>query len=96
MENVDKFSEMEQKIQSLEALTKEQTTQIAKMKILIKYYEEQFLLSQRRQFGASSEQSPEQLRLENIFNEAEDLAEPLLPEPTYEEVTYKRKKRVGK
>lgn len=96
METIDKISATEQKIQSLEALVKEQATQIARMEILIKHYEEQLLLAKRRQFGASSEQSPDQLRLENIFNEAEDQAEPLLPEPTYEEVTYKRKKRVGK
>lgn len=89
MENLDKFSEMEQKIQTLEALTKEQSAQIAKMEILIRYYEEQFLLAKRRQFGASSEQSPDQLRLETFFNEAEDQSEPLLPEPSYEEVTYK-------
>jgi len=66
------------------------------MEVLIKYYEEQFLLARRRQFGSSSEQSPQQLHLENIFNEAEDQAKPSLPEPVFEEITYKRKKREGK
>jgi transposase len=69
---------------------------IAKMELLIKYYEEQFLLSKRRQFGSSSEASPEQLRIDNIFNEAEEQADQTLPEPVFEEITYKRKKRVGK
>jgi transposase len=32
----------------------------------------------------------------DVFNEAEEQAEPLLPEPAIEEITYKRKKRVGK
>jgi len=63
---------------------------------LIKHYEEQFALAQRRQFGSSSERSPDQLKFENFFNEAEDQADPSLPEPTYEEIAYKRKKRVGK
>jgi transposase len=96
MEMMTQVSEMEQKIQSLERLVANQAAQIAKMEILIRYYEEQFKLAQRRRFGSSSQQSPNQLRFENFFNEAEDQADPSLPEPTYEEVTYKRKKRVGK
>jgi transposase len=89
-------SETEQKIQSLELLVANQTARIAKLEVLIQYYEEQFKLAQRRQFGSSSEQSPNQLRFENMFNEAEDQADPLSMEPTYEEITYTRKKRVGK
>jgi len=73
-----------------------QTIRIAELEALVKFYEEQFALSQRRQFGASSEQSPDQLRFENIFNEPEWLAEPSLPEPAIEEITYARKKRTGK
>jgi len=69
---------------------------IAKQGELIKFYEEQFALSQRRQFGSSSEQTPEQLRFENLFNEPEALYDPSLEEPDIEEITYKRKKRVGK
>lgn len=88
--------DMLQEIESLRTEVKAQAAQIAKMEILINYYDEQLLLAKRRQFGASSEQSPEQLRFENIFNEAEDGADQTLPEPTYEEITYKRKKRVGK
>lgn len=87
---------MEQKLHSLESIVSEQAAQITRMEILLKYYEEQLLLSKRRQFGASSEQSPEQLHFDNLFNEAEDQADQTLPEPTFEEITYKRKKSVGK
>jgi transposase len=96
METIVKASEMEQEIQSLKALAASQAEQIAKLEALVKFYEEQFALSQRRQFGRSSEQTPDQLRFENMFNEAEDQADPSLPEPTYEHISYKRKKRVGK
>jgi len=87
---------MEQKIQSLESIVKEQSTQITEMSFLIRHYEEQLLLSKRRQFGVSSEQSPDQLHFDNIFNEAEEQSDQAKPEPTFEEITYKRKKRVGK
>lgn len=88
---------MEQEIQSLKDIVASQISEISELKILVKFYEEQFKLAQRFRFGSSSEQSADQLYLfENMFNEAEDQANPLLPEPTYEEITYKRKKRVGK
>jgi transposase len=97
METMTQTTEMEQKIQSLEILVANQAAQIAKLEILIQYYEEQFKLAQRRRFGSSSEQSPKQLSLfKDMFNEAEDQADPLLAEPTCEEITYTRKKRVGK
>jgi transposase len=96
MELVAKVSDLEQKIQSLETVVSSLTAQIAKQDALIKWYEEQFKLAQRRRFGSSSEQSPDQLRFDNLFNEAEEQADPSLPEPTFEEITYKRKKRVGK
>ena len=96
METMLEVSELELKIQSLENTVARQAAQIAEMSALIKFYEEQFKLSQRRQFGSSSEQSPDQLRFDNMFNEAEDQADPSLPEPAFEEITYTRKKRVGK
>jgi len=65
--------------------------QIAELNIKLKWYEEQFRLSQQRRFGASSEKTdPEQL---NLFNEAEDTADLAKPEPTLETITYQRKKR---
>jgi transposase len=96
MESTERISEMEQKIQSLESTLASQSGLIAKQEALINFYEEQFKLSQRHRFGSSSEKSPDQLSFEYIFNEAEDQADSSLPEPTFEEITYKRKKRAGK
>src|SRR5690625_3907655 len=57
----------------------------------LKWYEEQFRLSQQRRFGSSSEKTnPDQL---SLFNEAEDTANPDVEEPTVETITYKRKKQ---
>lgn len=59
----------------------------------LKWYEEQFRLSQQRRFGSSSEKTDsEQL---SLFNEAEDTANPTVEEPTVETITYKRKKQKG-
>nr|WP_231784174.1 IS66 family transposase [Lentibacillus sp. JNUCC-1] len=59
----------------------------------LKWYEEQFRLSQQRRFGSSSEKTDsDQL---SLFNEAEDTADPAIEEPTVETVTYKRKKQSG-
>jgi hypothetical protein len=70
-------------------LAKEQ--QILELNAKLKWYEEQFRLSRERQFGPSSEKTdPEQL---NLFNEAEDIANPELEEPTLETINYQRKKK---
>ena len=90
------YAGMQQEIESLRAEVKAQAAQIAEMALIIKFYEDQLLLSKKRRFGPSSEQMPGQLRLEDFFNEAEDQADPSLPEPAYEQVTYRRKKRAGK
>lgn len=68
--------------------------QNAELDAKLKWYEEQFRLSRQKQFGPSSEKTdPEQL---NLFNEAEDTANPEVKEPTLETITYKRrKKQVG-
>lgn len=103
MDTITKVSVSEQKIESLSALVESQSAQIDELKmqitdltLLVKHYEERFKLSQRKLYGSSSEKSPDQLCIDNMFNEAEDQADLSLPEPTYEEITYKRKKRVGK
>lgn len=57
------------------------------------WFEEQFRLSQHRQFGASSEQM--NADQQQLFNEVEVEAEPNLVEPTVEEITYRRRKQVG-
>ena len=68
-----------------------QEQQIAELNAKVKWYEEQYRLGRQKQFGASSEKtSPEQL---NLFNEAEDIAEPEIKEPDIETITYERKKK---
>lgn len=71
------------------------TTRNAELEALVKYYEEQLRLAKHRQFASSSEKGevPEQL---GLFDEAENTADPNQPEPEIEEITYKRRKRVGK
>jgi len=70
-------------------------SRIAELEALVKWYEEQLRLAKHRQFGPSSEktQMSEQI---NLFDEAENTADPDLPEPTLTQITYKRRKRVGK
>jgi len=69
----------------------QQEHQIAELSAKLKWYEEQFRLSRQKQFGASSEKTlPEQL---NLFNEAEDTANPQAEEPTLETITYQRRKK---
>jgi transposase len=66
----------------------------AELQTLVKYYEERFLLSQQKRFGASSEKTdPRQVLL---FDEVENEAEKKAPEPTVEQITYTRRKRTGK
>jgi len=64
----------------------------AELEAKLKWFEEQFRLHQHKLFGRSSEKTevPEQL---NLFNEAESEAKPAVPEPTLEEITYKRRKK---
>lgn len=69
--------------------------QVEQLTVKVKWYEEQFRLSQQKKFGSSSEKTPEnQITLE-LFNEVEQESNPLLPEPTVETITYKRKKKRG-
>jgi transposase len=79
--------EYERKIDSLQA-------QIAKMEILIKYYENQFLMLKRRQYGVSSEKTDIDTRQLNLFPEPAEVNVPDKNET--EEVKYTRKKRKGK
>lgn len=67
---------------------------IAKMELLVKYYENQLLMAKRRQFGASSERSDIDIRQLNLFPEPEKVDLPVLDET--EEIKYTRKKRKGK
>jgi transposase len=80
-------SKLQEKIAFLEK-------QKAELTAKLHWFEENFRLSQHRLYGRSSEQSiyPEQ---QTLFNEAEALSsvKPAVPEPTVEEITYKRKKK---
>jgi len=59
----------------------------------IKWFEEQFRLSQHRQFGKSSEQT--NASQFDLFNEPEAEAKQSKAEPTFEEINYIRRKQVG-
>jgi len=66
----------------------------AELEALVKYYEEQLRLAKHLQFGSSSEKNgfPEQL---GLFDEAENTSELKASELDLEEITYKRRKRIG-
>ena len=67
--------------------------QYTELELKIKWFEEQHRLHMNKLYGRSSEKTrPEQL---SIFNEAESEAKPAIPEPTVEEITYKRRKKQG-
>lgn len=90
MENTLTVTITIEKLQEENALLKQQ---VADLSAKLKWFEEQFRLSQHRQFGRSSEKTiPEQM---SLFNEAEVEAKPELPEPAIEEITYKRRKSKG-
>ena len=86
MENTAKIiQEQEKRIAFLEHLN-------AELMVKLNWFQEQFHLNQHRQFGSSSEKTHiEQMEL---FNEAEVEAKPA-PEPTMEDITYRRRKRQG-
>lgn len=67
----------------------------AELQALVKYYEEQFKLAKRKQYGASSEKTeiPEQL---GLFDEVENTTDRKTPEPEIEQITYTRRKSEGK
>jgi transposase len=87
----------EELVETAQALVEDNTNlnrKVVQLEAKIAWFEEQFRLAQHRRFGASSEQTPvgqEAL----LFNEAEACATPALPEPTVEEITYKRRKTKG-
>lgn len=85
----EKVTFLEDKVSSLENKNIELTAKLS-------WFEEQYRLDQHRLYGRSSEKAvcPEQ---QSLFNEAEALSDvkPQAPEPTIEEITYKRKKQQG-
>lgn len=65
------------------------------LEVLVKYYEEQLRLAKAKQFGKSSEKTEDVDQL-GLFDEVENTSNKKESEPTVEEITYRRKKRVGK
>lgn len=87
------ISELEDKIVLLEDEKALLENEKAELLAKLYWYEEKFRLEQHKRYGRSSEQTiPEQ---QSLFNEAEilDAVKPIVPEPTVEEITYKRKKK---
>lgn len=68
-------------------------TKITELEVLVKYYQNQLLSAKRRMFGTSSEQTNIDLRQLSLFANV-DIIPP--PEPETQEITYKRRKNIGK
>ena len=82
----------ETRIQLLEEKTKE-------LEFLNAMLSDRLTLAQRKRFGASSEKYADGYTQLNLFNEAEQEADPDAPEPDMEEIhpsSYKRRKHSGK
>jgi transposase len=84
-------------LESIAEQLKEENTklkhEVEELSAKLDWFMEQYRLSKQKQFGRSSEQHIEDQL--NLFNEAESESKPEVPEPTYEEITYKRKKKQG-
>ena len=80
-------------IENLQAEVELLKDEKAQLELKVKWYEEQYRLHIHKMYGKSSE------KLDNgqisLFNEAESEAKPEAPEPTVEEITYKRRKKQG-
>ena len=93
-------------IQAMQAYQKKQETEIQLLKEKMKELEfmnallsDRLALAQRKQFGSSSEKYAEGYEQMNLFNEAEQEADPNAAEPEMEEIhpkSYKHKKPTGK
>ncbi len=83
----------ENSFESLQNKCSQLEHQIEELTVKVKWYEEQFRLSQIKKFGSSSEKTEaDQL---DFFNEAEKNERPQKEEPELEEIIYKRKKTKG-
>lgn len=82
-------------IGQLEEKCKSQEEKITMLEHKLDWLQEQIRLGQHKKFGASSEKTTMENQMALVFNETEAFQKDELPEPTLEEVTYKRKKAVG-
>ena len=82
--------------ESLEALQNKcalQEQKIEELTAKVTWYEEQIRKGAQKQYGASSEKTPDDQL--SFFNEAEKAMRPNIKEPDLEEITYKRRKPKG-
>jgi len=82
-------------IEQLEGKCKSQEEKIIMLERKLDWLEEQIRLNQHKKFSSSSEKTTFDDKMALVFNEAEGFEKDDLPEPTIEEITYKRKKTVG-
>lgn len=90
MNDTNKSNILIEELQKQNALLQQQVSELT---VRLNWYEEQYRLSQQKRFGSSSEKT--QFDQIKIFNEAEIESKPESPEPTIEEITYKRRKKKG-
>jgi len=87
---IEKLQEENEILHQKNSLLQQEKAELAAK---LNWFEEQFRLNQHWRFAASSEKTdPEQI---SLFNESEVEAKPDAPEPTVEEITYKRRKSKG-
>lgn len=84
---------IEYKLENLQNTCAMQENQIEELTAKLNWYEEQMRLSNQKRFGTSSEKTD--LNQLSIFNESEKEFNFNLVELTVEEITYKRRKKVG-
>lgn len=79
-----------------QALLEKKEDEITALHRQVEWLTQQLRLTRGQRFGASSEQTQAISEQMSLFNEAEALTDPDVPEPDLEQITYKRKKRAGK
>ena len=79
-----------------QALLAKKEDEITVLRRQVDWLTQQLHLMQGQRFGASSERTQVISEQLSLFNEAEALTDPNVPDPDREEITYKRKKRIGK
>jgi len=79
-----------------QALLTKKEAEIASLNRQVEWLTQQLRLIQGQRFGASSECTQVISEQMSLFNEAEALTDHDVPEPDQEQITYKRKKQVGK
>jgi len=95
MENIQELKKI---IEEKDACISEMASQIAELKALVNHYEEKQRVALMEQFGKSSEKGVTSGHIDqlDLFNEAEVTADPTVPEPELEQITYTRRKPKGK